>query len=120
MHHPNAYQSIAWFPSFAIMSSMTELKRGKQTLWEYYNGILNMAQNFETDSSDLFHTVFYASWWHSLKQREVRLKILETVKIKINDVDVIYYADNQTFGYDIKVSVDVDGCIESKSMRCLY
>ena len=41
-----------------------------------------------TEQSDLFQTVFYGSWWHSLELREVRLKILESVKIKINDVDV--------------------------------
>ena len=26
----------------------------------------------------------------------------------------------QAFGADIKISIDVDGCLESKPVRCLY
>ena len=33
---------------------------------------------------------------------------------------LFYCADKQTFGADIKVPIDVDGCVESKSVRCLY
>ena len=45
--------------------------------------------------------------------------ILEPVKDGINDVDVFYCADIQPFDADIKVHIDFDGCIESKSVRCL-
>ena len=38
----------------------------------------------------------------------------------INDVDVMHCANKQMLGADIKVPIDVDGCIESKSVRCLY
>lgn len=44
------------------------------------DGILNMASNFETDSSELFQSVFYGSQWHSLEPREVKMRILESVK----------------------------------------
>ena len=44
----------------------------------------------------------------------------ESVKNEINDVDVICCADKQTIDADIKVTVDVDGCVESNSVRFLY
>lgn len=42
-----------------------------------------------------------------------------SVKNGINDLDIIYYTDKLAF-VDNKVSIDVGGCIESKSARCLY
>ena len=43
------------------------------------------------------------------------MSFLDVVKNGINDVDVIYCADKQTFGANIKVHFHVGGCVESKS-----
>ena len=43
------------------------------------------------------------------------MSFLDVVKNEINDFDVIYCADKQTFDANIQVHFDVDGCVESKS-----
>lgn len=89
---PNGEYSIV--STFRYISTMTELKRDKQTLLENNYGILTMASNFVIDYSKFFQTVYYGSQWHSRETHEVQMRILESVENGINEVDVIYYADN--------------------------
>ena len=44
------------------------------------------------------------------------MRIVESAKIGINVIDIIYCPDKQAFGADIKVFIDVDWGEESKSM----
>lgn len=45
-----------------------------------------------------------------MEPHEVKMCILEPVKTRINDVDVICCADEQIIVADIKMSIDVAGC----------
>lgn len=55
-----------------------------------------------------------------LDPREIKMGIVESDKNGINAIDVNCCADKQTFGADIKVSIDIDGYVGSKSVRCLF
>ena len=118
--HQNGYNAPSeWLsqytlvPVFNYILTITKLKRSKQTFLECNYGISNMASKCETDSSKFFQTVFYVLQWPSLEPPEVKLWNLKSVKNRINCTDKI------AFGVDVGVSIDVDGCIESKSVRCM-
>ena len=70
-----------------------------------------MASNFETT---FFQKVSYGSQMPNLEPREVWIRILDSVKDETNAVDVIYCTGKQTFGADIKASIDADGYLERK------
>lgn len=120
MRRPNAYLSIAWFPSSAIFQLWIEPRWTKLMLLECNTGILHLTSNFETDSSKFYQIVIYSLQWTSLEPREVKMKILKSVQNGINDADVYYCVDEQTFSAEIKVSIDANGFVESSCGRCLY
>ena len=67
------YSLVLVFPYISYISTMTELKQGKRTLVEYKNGILDIAPNFDSDSSKFFNTVFCGSQWPSLEPCKVKI-----------------------------------------------
>ena len=68
----------------------------------------------------LSNSILWLKVAFSRTARSIKKWILESVQNGINNVNTIYCADKQTFYVDIKVSIDIDWCVESKFVSCSY
>lgn len=74
-----------------------------------------MVSKLNIGSSKFFQTMFHDS--QRPYPREIKIWIVESFKIGINNPEIIHCADTQTFTADIEVSFDVDRCEENKCVR---